>query len=267
MRCKNTACEAKGSATLYLCKMEEKLWFKNWFNSPYYHLLYANRDDSEAAAFITTLVDFFKPVAGAKMLDVGCGRGRHSRQLAAWGFTVTGIDVAPENIRFAKQFATAQLHFEIHDMRQLYAARSMDYVFNFFTSFGYFNSQQEHVRALHMMATALRNKGILILDYVNSDVAVQHQIKKEQKVIRQVEFTIERWNSTTHLYKRIQVEDLKKGIRLSHTEKVFRFSKDTLINLLLQQGLTIKTVWGDYQLNSFDPSHSPRMIFYAEREN
>ena len=82
-----------------------------------------------------------------------------------------------------------------------------------------------------------------------------------------MEFTIERWNSTTHLYKRIQVEDLKKGIRLSHTEKVFRFSKDTLTNLLLQQGLTIKTVWGDYQLNSFDPSHSPRMIFYAEREN
>jgi SAM-dependent methyltransferase len=267
LRSKNTACGAKGFDTLYLCKMEEKLWFKNWFNSPYYHLLYANRDDSEAAAFITTLVQFFKPNPGAKMLDVGCGRGRHSRQLAALGFEVTGIDVAPENIRFAKQFANPQLHFEVHDMRQLYAARSMDFVFNFFTSFGYFNTSHEHVRALHMMATALRKKGVLILDYVNSDVAIEHQVKKEQKIIRQVQFTIERWNNATHLFKRIEVEDPKKGIRLSHTEKVVRFSKNTLTSLLLQQGLTIKNCWGDYQLNTFDLRQSPRMIFYAEREN
>jgi hypothetical protein len=143
----------------------------------------------------------------------------------------------------------------------------MDFVFNFFTSFGYFNTSHEHVRALQMMATALRKKGILILDYVNSDVAIDHQVKKEQKKIRQVQFTIERWNNATHLFKRIEVEDPKKGIRLSHTEKVVRFSKNTLTSLLLQQGLTIKNCWGDYQLNTFDLHHSPRMIFYAEREN
>ncbi len=267
MRCKNTGCDAKGMAWLYLCQMEENVWFKNWFNSPYYHLLYANRDDSEAAAFITTLVKYFQPTPNAKMLDVGCGRGRHSRQLATFGFDVTGIDVAPENIRFAKQFATSHLHFEIHDMRQLYAARSMDYVFNFFTSFGYFNSRHEHVRALHMMATALQKNGILLLDYVNSEVAIQQLVKKEQKTIRQVQFTIERWFNDTHLYKRIAVEDTKKGVALTHTEKVARFSMDTLSSLLRQQGLTIKNVWGDYQLNPFDVACSPRMIFHTQREN
>ena len=247
--------------------MEEKVWFKNWFNSPYYHLLYANRDDAEAAAFITTLVDYFKPNPNSKMLDVGCGRGRHSRQLASYGYDVTGIDVAPENIKYANQFATPQLHFEIHDMRQLYTARSMDYVFNFFTSFGYFNSKHEHARALHMMATALKKDGILVLDYVNSEVAIQQLVTKEQKQIRQINFTIERWHDNAHLYKRIDVEDPKKGIALTHTEKVARFSKEILSAMLLQQGLTIKSVWGDYQLNSFDAHQSPRMIFYAQREN
>jgi hypothetical protein len=48
---------------------------------------------------------------------------------------------------------------------------------------------------------------------------------------------------------------------------VARFSKEILSALLLQQGLTIKSVWGDYQLNSFDAGQSPRMIFYAQREH
>jgi len=247
--------------------MEEKWWFKDWFNSPYYHLLYANRDESEAAAFIAALIQLLKPNAGEKMLDVGCGRGRHSRQLAALGYEVTGIDVAPENIRFANQFATPHLHFEIHDMRQLYAARSMDFVFNFFTSFGYFNSLQEHKSALRMMATTLRKNGVLILDYVNDQVAIQQLVKKETKVIRQVQFTIERWFDETHLYKRIEVADPKKEVVLSHTEKVARFTNQKLWSLLNQQGLTIKTIWGDNQLNPFVNNQSPRMIFHAMREN
>jgi hypothetical protein len=107
----------------------------------------------------------------------------------------------------------------------------------------------------------------LVLDYVNSEVAIQQLVTKEQKQIRQINFTIERWHDNTHLYKRIDVEDPKKGIVLTHTEKVARFSRETLSSLLLQQGLTIKSVWGDYQLNSFDTGQSPRMIFYAQREN
>lgn len=258
---------SKWNATLYLCAMEEKTWFKDWFNSPYYHSLYANRDDSEAAAFITALLQLLPPPPGAKILDVGCGRGRHSRQLAAHGYEVTGIDVAPENIRFANQFANRQLHFEIHDMRQLYAARNMDFVFNFFTSFGYFNTMQEHKNVLRMMATTLRKNGILILDYVNDEAAIQQLVKAEIKTIQQVQFTIKRWFDETHLYKEIAVYDTKKEIRFSHTEKVTRFSKEKLSALLIQQQLTIRNIWGDYQLNPFVKEHSPRLIFHAQREN
>src|SRR5882757_7437708 len=92
-------------------------WFKEWFNSPYYHQLYFNRDEKEAAAFIHLLLEYLHPPAGARMVDIACGRGRHSKILAAKGYDVTGIDLSPENIAFARQFETEKLNFYQHDMR------------------------------------------------------------------------------------------------------------------------------------------------------
>ncbi|NBY24868.1 MAG: SAM-dependent methyltransferase, partial [Chitinophagaceae bacterium] len=62
--------------------MQEHSWFSEWFNSPYYHLLYSHRDEEEAKEFINRLIDHLRPKQESRMLDVGCGRGRHSRQLA-----------------------------------------------------------------------------------------------------------------------------------------------------------------------------------------
>src|SRR5438309_821081 len=119
-------------------------WFKEWFNSPYYHKLYFERDEQEAAAFINRLIMHLQPVAQSTMLDVACGRGRHSKLLAAKGFDVTGIDLAPSSIAIAKQGEHEHLHFFQHDMRQPFWINYFDYAFNFFTSFGYFKTGREH---------------------------------------------------------------------------------------------------------------------------
>jgi len=86
-------------------------WFKEWFNSPYYHQLYFSRDEQEAAAFIHLLLERLQPPPGCLMLDVACGRGRHSKMLATEGYDVTGIDLSPASIEFAKQFESDHLHF------------------------------------------------------------------------------------------------------------------------------------------------------------
>ena len=80
-------------------------WFHDWFNSPYYHLLYRHRDEQEAAAFIERLIGHLQPPPGSRMLDVACGKGRHAVQLARHGFEVTGIDLSEESIAFAQQSA------------------------------------------------------------------------------------------------------------------------------------------------------------------
>jgi 2-polyprenyl-3-methyl-5-hydroxy-6-metoxy-1,4-benzoquinol methylase len=83
--------------------MAEQPWFKDWFNSPYYHQLYFQRDDKEAAAFIDKLIGHLQPPAGSRMLDVACGKGRHSIQLASKGYDVTGIDLSADSIREAQK--------------------------------------------------------------------------------------------------------------------------------------------------------------------
>ena len=75
-----------------------KDWFKDWFNSPYYHLLYKNRDDNEARSFMDVLLQKLNMKEGSCILDLACGKGRHSKYLNEKGFDVTGVDLAKESI-------------------------------------------------------------------------------------------------------------------------------------------------------------------------
>src|SRR3712207_3900011 len=111
--------------------MAAKEWYKDWFNSPFYHKLYFQRDETEARQFIDRLLEHLRPPAGCRMLDVACGRGRHSKFLGAKGFDVTGIDISPDSIAFAKQCESESLHFFQHDMRLPFYINYFDYAFNF----------------------------------------------------------------------------------------------------------------------------------------
>ena len=79
-------------------------WFKAWFNTPYYHTLYKNRDNSEAKAFIENMIDYLHLEKGAKVMDLACGKGRHSITLNENGLDVVGLDLSDESIAYAKQF-------------------------------------------------------------------------------------------------------------------------------------------------------------------
>src|SRR5215471_8363021 len=92
-------------------------WFRDWFNSPYYHKLYFERNEQEAKDFIDALIRYLQPPPLSPMLDVACGRGRHAKLLADKGFDVTGFDLAPDSIAYAKQYEHEYLHFYEHDMR------------------------------------------------------------------------------------------------------------------------------------------------------
>jgi 2-polyprenyl-3-methyl-5-hydroxy-6-metoxy-1,4-benzoquinol methylase len=245
--------------------MARKAWFTNWFNSPYYHQLYAHRDDKEAKAFIERLIDYLHPVTGATMLDMACGRGRHSRMLAALGYEVTGVDVAPENIRYAKRYETAQLHFEVHDMRKVLCSRCFDYVFNFFTSFGYFDQLHQHELALRTMVTALKKEGVLVMDYINSYYASQQLVAREEKIVKETRFLIERHEDDRYLHKKITVSDPQLPTSLSFTEKVWKFTALELSTLLQRQGMSIVEIKGDYQLQPYHEKNSPRLILIAKR--
>ena len=86
---------------------EHQMWFQSWFNTPYYHILYQNRDYKEAELFIKNLVRYLNLDAlDDSILDLACGQGRHSIFLNSLGFRVTGIDLSEKSIKHANENAS-----------------------------------------------------------------------------------------------------------------------------------------------------------------
>jgi 2-polyprenyl-3-methyl-5-hydroxy-6-metoxy-1,4-benzoquinol methylase len=244
----------------------QQTWFKDWFNSPYYHQLYFKRDEKEAAAFIDKLIDYLKPSAGSTMLDVACGKGRHSIQLAGKGYDVTGIDLSEESIEEALQFETNTLHFYKHDMRLPFWINYFDYAFNFFTSFGYFKTRREHDNAIRTIAQSVRPHGYFVMDYLNVHYAEDHLVHQSEKEIDGVNYILTKWYDETHFYKKIIVEDEALGEPLIFTEKVAKFSLGDFTEMFAYQELQIQEVFGDYSFTNYDVKKSPRLIMIAQKK-
>jgi 2-polyprenyl-3-methyl-5-hydroxy-6-metoxy-1,4-benzoquinol methylase len=240
-------------------------WFKNWFNTPYYHQLYFKRDEKEAAAFIDKLIDYLKPAANSTMLDVACGKGRHSIHLSEKGFDVTGIDLSEDSINEALQHETDTLHFYRHDMRLPFWINYFNYAFNFFTSFGYFNTRREHDDAIRTIAQAIKPGGTFVMDYLNVHYAEDHLLHKFDKEIDGVNFYITKWFDETHFYKKIVVEDETLNEPMEFTEKVAKFSLGDFTEMFAYQGLQLQEVFGDYSFCNYDVKKSPRMVMMAKK--
>ena len=245
--------------------MGEQAWYKNWFNSPFYHKLYFERDEQEANAFIKKLIAYLKPLPGSRMLDVACGKGRHSKTLASLGFSVTGIDISPDSIAFAKQFENDNLDFFVHDMRLPFWGNYFDYAFNFFTSFGYFNTRREHDDAIRTIANSLKPGGMFVIDYLNVHCAEDHLVHNEVKKIGDSRYEIHRWDDETHFYKKITVMDPSLPKPFENIERVVKFSMGDFTEMLSFQGMQVLEVFGDYNFSGYDVRKTPRLIVIARK--
>jgi SAM-dependent methyltransferase len=247
--------------------MADKEWYKAWFNSPFYHKLYFERDEDEAQKFILRLLNYVKPPAGSRMLDVACGRGRHSQFLAAQGFDVTGIDLSFDSIEFARQFEKENLHFYQHDMRLPMWINYFDYAFNFFTSFGYFATRREHDNAMGVIVKSLQPKGTVLFDYLNTHFVEEHLVHNEIKTIGSTQYEIHRWMDEDHFYKKIIVTDPSLDSPKEFTEKVSKLSLGDFTDMLSFQKMQVADVFGDYELNAYDIRKTPRMIVVGRKQS
>lgn len=239
-------------------------WYKNWFDSPYYDLLYKNRDEKEASAFIDRLVAVLKMPTAARVLDLACGKGRHAIQLANKGFPVTGIDLSARNISLAKEAVSEEnLLFYTHDMRKALTFGLFDYVFNIFTSFGYFETDEEHLKSLQNVSTALRSEGIFVLDFLNAPLIKTQAPSEEIKQQGRLKFNIK---------KQIQKGRIVKGIRFRYLgrkhyfeESVRLFTLQDFEALFAKADLEIIAKYGNYELQPYDPQTSVRLILVAKK--
>ena len=245
--------------------MPGQAWYKDWFNSPFYYKLYFDRDEQEAEAFIKKLVQHLQPAPGSRMLDVACGKGRHSKTLASLGYTVTGIDISADSIAYARRFENDHLDFFVHDMRLPFYANYFDLAFNFFTSFGYFKTRREHDDAIRTIAQSLKKGGRLVMDYLNVHYAEERLVPQEEKEVDGTHYSIHRWDDETHFYKKIIVTDSSLKEPLVFTEKVAKFSLGDFTDMFSFQGLQVQEVFGDYSFSHYDVRKTARLIIVAEK--
>jgi SAM-dependent methyltransferase len=240
-------------------------WFATWFDSAHYHRLYAHRDEAEAAAFIDALIESLRPGGFASALDLGCGAGRHARQLASRGLEVTGLDLAASSIRAARQFEQPGLRFAEHDMRHPFGTGAYDYVFNLFTSFGYFETLAEHEAVIRNMSASLKPGARLVLDYLNVDHAERALRPEEIKEIDGIIYRVTRWTDARHFFKRIEIADPHEERLLEYVEQVAKFRLPDFARLFAAADLWIEHVFGDYRLRAYDAVESPRLILVARK--
>lgn len=238
-------------------------WFSTWFDSPYYHVLYDERNDQEATEFLSNLVSLLKPEAGASALDLACGAGRHSRALASHGLNVSGCDLSPNSIAEAKKHSGPELTFFVHDMREKLDDQ-YQYVFNLFTSFGYFEDMSQNALVLKSVYNALIDPGILVIDFMNShkvvrDLRFRQEIKKNG-----ITFHIKKEVVNGRIIKTIVFED--QGTSYFFQEKVQALDLDDFRELLGNAHFEIRQLAGNYQLDAFDKEQSDRLILICKKK-
>ena len=149
----------------------ESEWFRPWFNRPAYHVLYGHRSEQEAFDLVHRLVEGGHLGPTGKVLDAGCGAGRHARALASKAWKVSAFDLSEASIASAQLKSDGQVQFQVLDLRELERQTDwtghFDVVTNFFTSLGYFSTTEEHDSVIRGFATALKPGGLLLLDYLN----------------------------------------------------------------------------------------------------
>ena len=239
-------------------------WYKDWFNSKYYHLLYKNRDHNEAALFLDNISNEFKN-KNAKILDVACGKGRHAKYLNNLGFDVTGIDLSVNSIKYAKEYENQKLKFHQHDMRNIFDENNFDIVTNLFTSFGYFDDTLDNQKAINSMSDNLKEEGLLLIDFMNIKKIILTLVANEIKVIENVKFKISRKIIDHHIIKKIIIED-EENI-FEHQEKVHCLTLFDFTEMLEKANMKIINLFGDYDLNNFDELKSDRLIILAQKIN
>ncbi|MFZ4785712.1 MAG: class I SAM-dependent methyltransferase [Flavobacteriales bacterium] len=238
-------------------------WFESWFDSPYYKMLYSHRSASEAELFIINLLAHIQLPPGSHVLDLACGRGRHSLQMHKAGYNVLGIDLSKESIAEAKALSQPGLTFEVADMRYFELNQQFDAVMNLFTSFGYFDEMADNTLVLQRIHNHVKTNGLFIMDFFNA-VWVQEQMVEKQEIQRE--------HISFHISKHIEDDIMMKSIDFSDNGKEYHFEEhvrlikpNTLKTMIEEAGFNIVRTFGNYSMSDFDEHSSDRIIIIATK--
>jgi SAM-dependent methyltransferase len=229
-------------------------WFEEWFGEEYLQL-YPHRDQAEADRAVALVARSSGLRPGWRVLDVGCGAGRHARAFRAAGARCVGLDLSHTLLRIARGVSDAPLVRA--DMRELpIRPGSMDLTVSLFTSFGYFERDEEHAGALREMAGTLRPGGWFVIDFLNPSEVRARLVPRERVPVRGGEVDVTRSVSADGHYvcKSIVTPEGRRFV-----ERVRLFEPAEISAMLGDAGIEVRHRFGDYDAGPLRPG-SPRTI-------
>jgi SAM-dependent methyltransferase len=232
-------------------------WYASWFDTPYYHILYKDRNYREAQIFMDNLTHYLNLPEKAKVLDLACGKGRHAIYLNQLGYDVIGADLSENSIAEANKNANETLHFVVHDKRIPFEDK-FDAIFNLFTSFGYFEAEEDNLKTLIAIKESLTDYGFAVIDFMNVNSVLENLIPEETKEVDGIVFHIKRYLADSFIIKEIDFED--QGKKYHFEEKVKAYTLDDFKRMMEEAGIYLLDTFGDYKLKKFHKNTSERLI-------
>lgn len=240
-------------------------WYRDWFLSDEYIDVYLHRNDEEAERFLKTVLKFID-IPEASVLDAACGAGRHSIALAKRGFRVTAFDLSINLLKLAfKKAEKENLHVNFFkaDFKNVGLKPGFDLIINAFTSFGYFETDEENFRFICDSVNFLNKGGKFVLDYMNIDFLKKNLIPYSEKYVEEKKIIERRKIIDERIVKEICIEN--GSMKKCFIESVRMYSHDFLVNELKTIGFEIEKILGNYDGDTFDPVNSDRIILICGR--
>lgn len=241
-------------------------WFKDWFSSEEYNLVYLNRDDNDARKLIDLILKSTQLNKRNLILDGPCGAGRHLNYLNSLGFNVVGFDLCKPFLIQAKNNALKLGFIPLllrADIRDVYFKKEFDAVLNLFTSFGYFKSDEENFSYPRNAYSFLKKNGFFVLDYVNKNYLTENLIPSSLKKINSYTVEEKREIKDDRVIKTIKISDSLK--RKEFYESVKLYSIDFILERFLSFGYSVLRIFGDYNGNEYDEQTSERLIIIFKK--
>ncbi len=241
-------------------------WYKDWFQDANYRMMYEHRDEGEAETAVELIEQTVGRDPGRSVLDVACGSGRHSIAFARRGYRVTGIDLSPTLLEQARTQAQAlglNITFLQNDMRDI-PDGTFDLAVNLFTSFGYFEKDEDNAEVIRNVAAHLVAGGWFVIDFLNALWVREHLIEHDTRVVGtgiHVEQT--RWIEAGRIEKRILIRSA--GEAREYIESVRLFDYADFERMLHDAGLELQHAFGSYSGAALDLETSPRLIMFTKR--
>lgn len=251
-------------------------WYEDSFGYEYLEL-YAHRDEQEARSDIQAIVGLLEPPRDEPLLDLCCGACRHLLVLREMGFTqLVGLDLSEELLDVGSRQLTSEgaakpgrpcpgVELVRSDMRAIPYRDHFATVLSLFTSFGYFERDEENARVLHEVFRALRPGGRFLIDYLNRDYVVANLVERDETAL--VDRHIENVRCLTEGCRRVEktttVTASDGSVRQFH-ESVRMYSRQEMVEMLRAAGFVHPTCYGSLDKDGCSVD-SKRLILIAEK--